>query len=120
MVSMTEERALELCGPSAIEDDPVGWSERDFEYERRKVVRSVRHISEEAGVIDAPHLILVDKLASWLGSGSPVSPNSMAEILRDAGYRAAVARYGKPAFRTNAPWDEIVSASIRGGDISNG
>jgi len=120
MASMTEERALELCGPSATEDDPVGWSERDFEYERRKVVRSVRHISEEAGVIDAPHLILVDKLASWLGSGSPASPNGMAEILRDAGYRAAVARYGKPAFRTDAPWNEIVSASISWRGASNG
>ena len=75
MVSMTEERALELCAPSVIEDDPVGWSEKDFEYERRRVVRSVRHISDESGVIDAPHLILVDELASWLGSGSPVSPS---------------------------------------------
>ena len=111
MVSMTEERALELCAPSVIEDDPVGWSERDFEYECRRVARSVRHISDEAGVIDAPHLILVDELASWLGSGSPPSPKSMAERLGDAGYRAAVARYGKPAFRTDAPWDEIVSAT---------
>ena len=111
MASMTEERALELCGPSAIEDDPVGWTERDFEYERRRVTRSVRHISEESGVIDAPHLILVDVLASWLGSGSPPSPSVMAEALRRAGHRAAVAHYGKPAFRTDAPWDVIVRTS---------
>jgi tRNA G26 N,N-dimethylase Trm1 len=44
----------------------------------------------------------------------------MAEILRDAGYRAAVARYGKPAFRTDAPWNEIVSASISWRGASNG
>ncbi|SVA79284.1 uncharacterized protein METZ01_LOCUS132138, partial [marine metagenome] len=111
MASMTEERALELCGPSTIEDDPVGWTERDFEYERRRVIRSVRHISEESGVIDAPHLILVDELASWLGSGSPPSPSVMAEALRRAGHRAAVAHYGKPAFRTDAPWDVVVGTS---------
>ena len=111
MASMTEERALNLCGPSAIEDDPVGWTERDFEYERRRVARSIRHISEESGVIDAPHLILVDELASWLGSGSPPRPSAMAEALRRAGHRAAVAHYGKPAFRTDAPWDVVVGTS---------
>ena len=111
MASMTEERALNLCGPSAIEDDPVGWTERDFEYERRRVARSIRHISEESGVIDAPHLILVDELASWLGSGSPPSPSVMAEALRREGHRAAVAHYGKPAFRTDAPWDVVVGTS---------
>ena len=111
MASMTEERALNLCGPSAIEDDPVGWTARDFEYERRRVVRSIRHISEESGVIDAPHLILVDELASWLGSGSPPSPSVMAEALRREGHRAAVAHYGKPAFRTDAPWDVVVGTS---------
>ena len=111
MASMTEERALELCGPSTIEDDPAGWTERDFEYERRRVTRSVRHISEESRVIDAPHLILVDELASWLGSGSPPSPSVMAEALRRAGHRAAVAHYGKPAFRTDAPWDVVVGTS---------
>jgi len=111
MASMTEERALNLCGPSAIEDDPVGWTERDFEYERRRVARSIRHISGESGVIDAPHLILVDELASWLGSGSPPSPSVMAEALRREGHRAAVAHYGKPAFRTDAPWDVVVGTS---------
>ncbi len=112
MASMTEERALELCGPGTIEDDPVGWSEKDFEYERRRVVRSVRHISDESGVIDAPHLILVDELASWLGSGSPPSPSGMVEALRESGHRASVARYGKPAFRTDAPWSEIVNTTL--------
>ena len=111
MASMTEERALELCGPNSIEDDPAGWSDRDFERERRRVARSVRHISEEAMVIDAHHLILVDDLASWLGSGSPPSPSGMVKTLCETGHRAAVAHYGKPAFRTDAPWDEIVSAT---------
>ena len=112
MASMTEERALELCGPSSIEDDPVGWSDKDFERERRRVTRSIRHISEEAVTIDAPHLILVDDLASWLGSGSPPSPSGMVEALCETGHRAAVAHYGKPAFRTDAPWDEIARTAL--------
>ena len=115
MASMTEERALELCGPIYGEDDPADWSAKDFERERRGVARSVRHISGEAMVIDAPHLILVDDMASWLGSGSPPSPSGMVQELCEAGHRAAVAHYGKPAFRTDAPWDEIVSAAGRGG-----
>ena len=112
MASMTEERALELCGPISIEDDPVGWSDKDFERERRRVARSIRHISEEAVTIDAPHLILVDDLASWLGSGSPPSPSGMVEALCETGHRAAVAHYGKPAFRTDAPWDEIARTAL--------
>ena len=112
MASMTEERALELCGPSSIEDDPAGWSDKDFERERRRVTRSIRHISEEAVTIDAPHLILVDDLASWLGSGSPPSPSGMVEALCETGHRAAVAHYGKPAFRTDAPWDEIARTAL--------
>lgn len=111
MASMSEERAVELSSPEYHENDPLGWSERDFEREKRSVIRSVRHLSEEAAVIDSPHLILVDDLASWLGSGSPVSPSKMVEKLRKEGHKAAVSRYGKPAFRTDAPWDEIVSAA---------
>jgi tRNA G26 N,N-dimethylase Trm1 len=111
MASLTEERALEICGPIASEEDAVGWSEKDFEYERRRIARSVRHISDEAAVIDAPHLILVDDLSSWLGSGSPPSPSGMVEALREAGHRSAVAHYGRPAFRTDAPWDVIVGAA---------
>ena len=114
MASLTEERALEICGPFASEEDIIGWSERDFEYERRRIARSVRHISDEASVIGSPHLILVDDLASWLGSGSPPSPSGMVQALCEAGHRAAVAHYGKPAFRTDAPWDAIVSAAGTG------
>ena len=111
--SASARRWLEMCGPPAAEDDPVGWSERDFDYECRRVARSVRHISQEAEVIDAAHLILVDDLSSWLGSGSPPSPRAMVDALRGAGHSAAVAHYGKPAFRTDAPWDAIVGASTK-------
>lgn len=111
MASMKEDRAIEMCSPRYDRNDVLGWSEQECESERRSVVRSVRHLSEEAVVIDAPQLIIVDDLASWLGSGSPVSPSTMVERLRKGGFRAAVSRYGKPSFRTDAPWDAIVSAA---------
>ena len=111
MASMKEDRAIEMCSPRYDGNDALGWSEQECESERRSVVRSVRHLSEEAVVIDAPQLIIVDDLASWLGSGSPVSPSTMVERLRKGGFRAAVSRYGKPSFRPDAPWDAIVSAA---------
>ncbi len=112
MSSMTEERALESCGPEFTIDDPLGWDERRFEAERRKVIRSVRHISEESEVISASHLIVVDDLAAWLGTGAPPSPRKIVGTLREAGHPAGVSSYGRPSFRTGAPWESIVEAAM--------
>ena len=111
MSSMTTERALEFCGPEDDDDDPLGWGPRDFEQERKRVARSVRNISEEAGVIDAHHHVVVDDLASWLGIGAPPSPSKMVKELRDAGHRAGLAHYGRPSFRTDSPWQDIAEAA---------
>jgi len=113
MASMTEDRALQICGPN--EDsvsEQLGWSSREIMIARRKIANSVGKISEESGVIDASHLVVVDDLASWLGVGAPPSPKKMVELLIDAGYRAGLANYGRPAFRTDAPWDYIGEAAF--------
>ncbi len=112
MSSMTEERALQSCGPEFRIDDPLGWNERRFEAERRRVTRSVRHISEESEVISASHLIVVDDLAAWLGTGAPPSPRRIVDMLREAGHSAGVTSYGRPSFRTGAPWESIVEAAM--------
>ncbi len=111
MSTMTESRALECSGPEFCDEDPVGWGEKRYEMERRAVARSVRNIAGEAGVIDANHLVVVDDLASWLGTGAPPSPRIIVECLRNAGHSAGVSSYGRPSFRTDAPWDEIVQAA---------
>ena len=80
--------------------------------EKRRVLRSVRNIESEGSVIDAAHHILVDDLSSWLGVGSPPSPTLMVEELRKLGYRASLAHYGKPSFKTDASWDDIVEVSL--------
>ena len=112
MSSMTEEVALGSCGPEFAIDDPLGWDERRVEAERRRVARSVRHISEEGAVISACHLVVVDDLAAWLGSGAPPSPRKMVAMLNEAGHSAGVSSYGRPSFRADAPWEEIVEAAM--------
>jgi len=91
-------------------DDPAGWDLARFAAERRRVARAVRNLEAEAEAIDTPHLVSVDELASWLERGSPPSPRKMAEVLIEQGHSAAVAHYAEPAFRTDAPWSEILAA----------
>lgn len=110
MGSMTEQAAMDACGPEEVSDD-LGWEPREMELERRRVARSVRSLAEEGTVIDAYHHVVVDDLASWLGTGAPPSPSKMVEILRDAGHRAGMAHYGNPSFRTDAPWEGVVEAA---------
>ncbi len=111
MASMSQERALELCGPAAGEaEDPACWSEKQFEAERRRVARAVRNIAEESQAIDAAHLIAVDELSSWLERGSPPSPAKMVAHLQKQGHCAAVSHYAEPSFSTDAPWSAILAA----------
>ncbi len=110
MSSMTAERALEMCGPEVTGEDPAGWSGEDFEAERRRVVRSVRNLAEEAESISAAHLIAVDELASWLERGSPPSPAKMVTHLKEQGHSASVSHYAEPSFRTDAPWSAVLAA----------
>ena len=112
MHSMTEQKAMRMCVAEYEDGDIAGWSKRDFEMEKRRVLRSVRNIESEGSVIDAAHHILVDDLSSWLGVGSPPSPTLMVEELRKLGYRASLAHYGKPSFKTDASWDDIVEVSL--------
>lgn len=112
MSSMTEEKAVRLCAPEFVGGDLAEWTERDFEMERRRIVRSVRNLEDEATVIDSAHHILVDDLSSWLGIGSPPSPASMVGLLKEMGHNASLAHYGKPSFRTNANWDDIVEVAL--------
>ena len=113
MKSMCAERALDLCGPEYIEEDPAGWTLKDFDAERRKIVRSVRNISQEAEAIHGCHLIAVDELPGWLGGGGPPSPSKMVEEIKDLGYSAAVSHYSEPALRTDAPWSVVIAAFER-------
>ena len=112
MSSMSEERALESCGPVFIPNDPAGWSQKRVETERRRVAKSVRHLVDESQVIESCNPIVVDDLAAWLGTGAPPSPRKIVESLRQSGQLAAISSYGKPSFRTTAPWEAVVEAAM--------
>ena len=110
---MTEERVLEMCGPILTKDDLLSWTEKDIEYENRRIVRSVKNLANEANAIETPHHILVDYLSSWLKIGSPPSPKKLVKSIIDSGYCASLANYGKkPSIRTDAPWDLIVKLAL--------
>jgi len=110
MASMTEERVLQMCAPTFDEADIADWSQKDFESENRRLVRAIRHISEEATAISGHHLIAVDELASWQQKGSPPSPTRMVQLLRERGHSAAISHYAEPSFRTDATWSDVIEA----------
>ncbi len=111
MGSMTEEAAIDSCGPKEL-GDGLDWEPRDLELERRRVARSVRNIAEEGAVIGSFHHVVVDDLASWIETGAPPSPSKMVGILRERGHGAGLSHYGRPSFRTDAPWEEVVDAAL--------
>jgi tRNA G26 N,N-dimethylase Trm1 len=92
-------------------DDPfvveLGLSERDVRLRARAAERAVRHIAGEASAIHSPTLLVVDELPRLLDINAPPSPTKLAAALREAGHAAAVAAYGEPAIRTDAPWDVL-------------
>ena len=65
-------------------------------------------------MIHSSNLIVVDDLASRLKLPAPPSPTKLAATLTKMGHSAEVAAYGKPAIRTDAPWNDIVGTVIDG------
>ena len=110
MASFTEEEVISMCTTEYDPKNPMNWSERDFELERRKIIRSIKNIKNEAEIIEGEFLILTDDLASWRNVGSPPSPIKMIELINKKGFKAGLSHYPKPSFRTNAPWDVIIES----------
>lgn len=110
---MTEERVLQMCGPDPMKEDLLQWTEKEFDYENRRILRSVKNLADEANAIETQHHILVDYLSSWLKIGSPPSPKKLVKSIIEAGYSASLANYGKkPSIRTDAPWDLVVKIAL--------
>ncbi|MFL2974126.1 MAG: hypothetical protein ACJZ4F_04035 [Candidatus Thalassarchaeaceae archaeon] len=110
---MTEERVLQMCGPDPMKEDLLQWTEKEFDYENRRILRSVKNLANEANAIETQHHILVDYLSSWLKIGSPPSPKKLVKSIIEAGFSASLANYGKkPSIRTDAPWDLVVKIAL--------
>ena len=89
--SMTVERATELCGENA--------------------EVAVRHWVGEAELARVPTLIITDMLPKFCEVTGPPKMADLVAGLKDAGYKAAVARWGAPAIRTDAPWPVVLEVT---------
>ena len=88
LASMTVERAMSVCGEEA--------------------ETAVRHWVGEAELAAVPSLIITDMLPKFCDVNGPPKILDLVTGLKDAGYKAAVARWGAPAIRTDAPWPEVL------------
>jgi len=91
LASMTVERATTLCGDEA--------------------ETAVRHLVGEAELATTPSLIITDMLPKYCEVGGPPKIVELVSGLQNAGHRAAVARWGAPAIRTDAPWPLVLEVT---------
>ena len=91
LASMTVERAITLCGDDA---EPA-----------------VRHLVGEAALASTPSLIITDMLPKFCEVGGPPKIVDLIDGIEKAGYKAATARWGAPAIRSNAPWTTILQVT---------
>ena len=100
LASMSEARALARA-----------WREEHGEMARRATVRAVSGLTEEATCAHVSSLILTSTLPHYTDIGGPPPLAGFVEQLQAAGHAAAIARWGAPAIRTDAPWEAILAAA---------
>ena len=91
LASMTVERAIKICGEEA--------------------ETAVRHLVGEADLAMTNSLIITDMLPKFCDVGGPPKIVDLISGLQDAGFHAAVARWGAPAIRTDAPWTTVLEVT---------
>lgn len=91
LAAMSVERAIELCG--------------------EKAETAVRHLTGEAELASTQSLIITDMLPKFSEIQGPPRITNLVSGLHSAGYRAAIAKWGAPAIRTDAPWTVILETA---------
>lgn len=112
--AMTAERAVELCALEGERDADLlkrlEIPDSTIRDSQRLATKAVRGLAEVAEVIDCPCTYPVDMVASMYSDiTGPPSPTTLAEKLREKGWRAAKDFIAVPAVRTNAPWDVVIT-----------
>jgi tRNA (guanine26-N2/guanine27-N2)-dimethyltransferase len=111
---MTEERALEMCHPTAgdielARSQGLTWDEEDIEHSAREVRRSVRHIAAAADLMSREHLLLnLDTLPRLAGVGGAPKMEKLIAALIEAGHAAARYPDLEPMLVTDAPFETVV------------
>ena len=91
LASMTVERATTMCGEEA--------------------ETAVRHLVGEAKLASVPSLIITDMLPKFCDVGGPPKILDLISGLKERGYQAAIARWGAPAIRTDASWNDVLEVT---------
>ena len=103
------EKAIELCAGKD-EDLPEYWGEIDIDHSQREIQRSVRYISESAGLLSQDHLLVaVDDLGVAAGVGQIPSMKKIKSGLEDAGFRMARCHMPEAMFATDADWETVLN-----------
>ena len=121
---MTEERALELCYPNEDEREllitnGLEWDDKDWEYARREICRSVRHIHDASTLLSTSHsLVHVDAFAKHIGLSQIPRMEHIFSEFNTNGFRIARVPDVDPMFATDASFEEC-SHILRSMDVSH-
>ena len=116
---MTEERVLQVCEASSEEIDVacregLVWDERDKEYARRELCRSVRYIAEAADLMSREHTLYhMDDLPNMAGTGQAPKMETLFAAIIEKGYAAARVPDIDPFFVTDAPFETVMACVVR-------
>ena len=116
---ITEERALQVCEASSEEIDAacmegLVWDERDKEYARRELCRSVRYIAEAADLMSREHTLYhMDDLPNMAGTGQAPKMETLFAAITEKGYAAARVPDIDPFFVTDAPFETVMACVVR-------
>ncbi len=110
---LTVERAKLLCAGTK-DDYPPDWNDIDIEHSQREIERTVRHISDSAELLSKEHLLVaIDDLGVSAGVSQIPSMKKIFSSLEEMGYIASKCHMPDPMFVTNAPWEDVIKATIK-------
>ena len=111
---ITEQRAIEMCSPSAAQLQQMRasglvWNDDDIEYSQRELRRSVRYIADAADLMSRNHLLInLDSLPKWAGTGGAPKMEKIIAALKQLNFDAARLPDLEPVFVTDAAFADVI------------
>ena len=111
---ITEQRAIEMCSPSAAQLQQMRaiglvWNDEDIEYSQRELRRSVRYIADAADLMSRNHLLInLDSLPKWAGTGGAPKMEKIIAALQQLNFAAARLPDLEPVFVTDAAFTDVI------------
>ena len=111
---ITEQRAIEMCSPSAAQLQQMRasglvWNDDDIEYSQRELRRSVRYIADAADLMSRNHLLInLDSLPKWAGTGGAPKMEKIIAALHQLNFAAARLPDLEPVFVTDAAFADVI------------